>query len=259
MMRFSAVMPVLVGGLIAAAAAQQGPQDALPQGQPRLGEPKVDANPVILRLGERTATADARSTGVAHNSAPLIEVLQPQPNALVVTMTGVSVVAGVPCEESVNEVMFDLLQSVQVVTGRPDQKVKLVMEAQLAGLFRGSRDGAGIASISPALATIYAGDTPAMQIEFPGRTQRGKDLVLITDRSTPRELVVGPGHFTLEQRFALHCSHPKKMFHKNVMTVAFGPDSGRIPEWMSLLDPTRDIPRQREFGFRVILRADPVH
>jgi hypothetical protein len=41
------------------------------------------------------------------------------------------------------------------------------------------------------------------------------------------------------------------------MTAAFGTIGGRAPEWLGLLDPTWEIPRQRDLGFRVILRADP--
>jgi hypothetical protein len=218
---------------------------------------RVGPAPVRLKLGQRTAVAEGHTKGLGHNSAPLIEVVQPQPNVVVVTVTGLSVVGGLPCEASAADIAFDLLQAMDIITAVPGQRVKLTMEAQLAGLFRGNREGAGAASTSPAEATVAAGGAPLLNAGFPGQSHSGKDLMLVSLRSPACEAVVLPGEIVLCQKFAINCAHPKKCFHKNVMMAAFGPETGRAPEWVALLDPTREIPKQRDFGFRVLLRADP--
>jgi hypothetical protein len=165
----------------------------------------------------------------------------------------------VPCEDSVDSIEFDLSQEIAVVPAGPTPRaVKLILEGQLAGLFRGSREGAGAAAISPAVADLVAGTVPVAHLEFPGRSHAGKELVLVNDRFPAAGGIVAPGDLCLTQKFGIRCDHPKRCFHKNVMTAAFGSETGRAPEWLSLLDPTRDIPKQRDFGFRVTLRAEPM-
>jgi hypothetical protein len=176
---------------------------------------------------------------------------------LIVTMTGAAVAGGMPCSDSYAEAVFDLSQNFAVVAGPVPRPVRLVVEAQMVGLFRGNRDGAGMAEISvPAEACVTAGGAAVATVGFPGRTHTGKDVVLISDRTPPVEAVVLPGEFNLAQKFALRCSHPKKCFHKNVVMAVFG-NLGKPPEWMGLLDPTRDIPRGPDLGFRVAIRVEP--
>jgi len=246
MFRILAVLSALAGLTVAGwtVAAQE------PAG------PKADGARLVL--GHRAATAQGRRTGLAHTSAPLIDVAQPRPDTLVVTMTGLAAAGGLPCEDSAAEVAFDLAQGVTVVAP-PGARVRLALEGQLAGLFRGSRDGPGAATFSvPAEATVAGGPAAVLHVALPCRTYSGKDVLLVSDRSPVSEAVVGPGEYELTQRFAVRCSHPKRCFHKNVVTAAFGPEAGKPPEWSTLLDPTRDIPKSRDFGFRVVLRAELV-
>jgi hypothetical protein len=213
-----------------------------------------------LRLvaGQRNATADANKGALGYTSSPLIEVTQPRADTLLITMTGMAVAGGLPCEESRAEVMFELMQSFAVIRDRPSQfPVKLVLEAQLMGLFRANRDGAGVATVTvPAEACITTGGTTVSRVGFQPRTFSGKDIIMISDRSPPVEALVLPGELTLHQKFAFACAHPKKCFHKNVVMAVFG-EAGRMPEWVHLLDPYRDLPRNRDLGFRVAIRVEP--
>lgn len=221
--------------------------------------PKAEATGLRLALGQRTATAETRRNGLGHTSTPQIDVTEPRADILEVAMTGTTAAAGLPCGESFAEVAFDLTQNFKVVSDRPDPRgYRLVMEGRLIGLFRGNREGAGVATITvPAEATVSAGGAPIVHLGFQGRSHSGKETVVISEHSPVFEAVVGPGEYCLTQRFAIRCSHPKKCFHKNVVMAVFG-DAGRAPEWLSILDPTRDLPKGRELGFRVELRVEPL-
>jgi hypothetical protein len=218
----------------------------------------LPAGGVRIEVGQRNAIAEARRGALGYTSAPVIDVAQPRADLLLVTMSGMAAAAGLPCENSEAEIAFDLFQDFKVIDDRPSPRpVRLILEAQLAGLFRGNRDGAGTAMSMPAEATITAGGAAVAHAGFPGRAHAGKDIVVISDRTPTIETIIGPGEYNLCQKFAIRCTHPRKCFHKNVVMAVFG-DAGRTPEWMNLLDPSRDLPKGRDLGFRVAIRIEPV-
>ena len=158
-------------------------------------------------LGHRARRRRDGETGLAHTSAPLIDVAQPRPDTLAVTMTGLAAAGGLPCEDSAAEVAFDLSQCVAVRPHRAQGPDALTLDAQLAGLFRGSRDGPGVGTFSvPAEATVTAGAGMMLHAGLPVRTHTGKDVLLVSDRaSAGRRRSSGPGEVTLCQRFAIRC------------------------------------------------------
>jgi len=213
---------------------------------------------VRMELGQRYAVAETRRGALGYTTAPNIDVAQPRADVLLVTMTGMCAVAGLPCENSQAEIDFDLTQAFRIIDDRSNPRpIRLVLEAQLAGLFRGNRDGAGVAVSAPADATITSGGAAIGHVGFAERSHTGKDILLVSERSAPVEVIIGPGDYNLCQKFAIRCSHPKKCFHKNVAMAVFG-DAGKMPEWMNLLDPSRDLPKGRELGFRVAIRIEPI-
>jgi hypothetical protein len=218
----------------------------------------LPAGGVRIELGQRNAIAEARRGALGYTSAPVIDVAQPRADLLLVTMAGMAAAAGLPCENSEAGIAFDLVQDFKVIDDRPNPRpLRLILEAQLTGLFRGNRDGAGTAMSTPAEATVTAGGAAVAHAGFPGRAHTGKDILVISDRTPTIETIIGPGEYNLCQKFAIRCTHPKKCFHKNVVMAVFG-DAGRTPEWMNLLDPSRDLPKGRDLGFRVAIRIEPV-
>jgi hypothetical protein len=258
---------LLLTGMVAGSwvvSAQEPPQVKEPSARgAKDGLPPPEVGGLRLSAGQRSANAESRSGGLGFTSTPLIDVTQPRSDLLLVTMTGVVAAGGVPCEDSFAEIAFDLSQVVNVIDERPGARtnprpIKLTLEAQLIGLFRANRNGAGVSSITvPAEACVVAGTTPVLSAGFEGRTHTSKDMLLISERSPAVEALVTPGQFALTQRMTIRSSHPKKCFHKNVVTAAFG-EPGRQPEWLGILDPSRDLPRGRDLGFRVAIRVEPV-
>src|SRR2546426_796517 len=77
----------------------------------------ADAPPapaVTIELGNRQASGTPQRTGFTHTGGGNIDVQQPAPDTVVITMTGVAVAGGHPCQDSVASLTFDLLQEFEV-------------------------------------------------------------------------------------------------------------------------------------------------
>src|SRR5262245_52880689 len=71
--------------------------------------------PVTLTLGSRHGHATPVRQGFSHTGGGNIDVAQPSPDTIVVTMAGVAVAGGHPCKASVATMKFDLEQCFEVV------------------------------------------------------------------------------------------------------------------------------------------------
>lgn len=255
MLRTVVVLIAVAGWAVGAGAAD--PEEPAPKAE---APARPDEPPPATRivLGPRTSAADGTTVGLGHTSGPVIDVSEPRADTVAFTMTGQAVAAGLPCEESKAAMTFELVQTLRIRDVRPGELLRLKFEAELVGFLRGNRDGAGVASVGPAEVVVTAGGVPVVQAAFECHTHTGRDLHLVNDRVAPPEVVVPPGEYCLTQRFALSAAHPRRAFHKNLVQAAFGPDSGRIPDWVVLLDTTRgEVPRPRDPGFRVVIRVSP--
>ncbi len=246
----SAVVVVMLTGLPVAAQ--------VPAARGELPAPRAEAA-VKLVLGRRTGEAATTRTGLAHAPGGVIDVTQPRPDTVVITFTGLAACAGLPCEGSEAAVVFDVCQQFRIAADRNDTRpVRLVVDAQLVGILRGNRDGAGTASTDAAEAVVTApGSPPLAGVAFPGRSHYGRDSLFINDKLEPTVTLLQPGDYVLTQKFAARCTHPPKPFHKNVMTAAFGPEPGKVPDWLLTLDPQREVPKNKPLGFQVTLRVEP--
>src|SRR5690242_10293629 len=72
------------------------------------------APPVSISLGARHAHVTPERTGFSHTGAGNIDIAQPAPDVLVVTMTGVAVAGGHPTKPSMATMNFDLAQAFEV-------------------------------------------------------------------------------------------------------------------------------------------------
>src|SRR5581483_1886189 len=110
--------------------------------------PPPPAPLVTIDLGPRQAHATPTRQGFCHTGGGNIDVAQPSPDTLVVTMTGVAVAGGHPCKDSLAALAFDLCQDFDIAFAKPEiKKAKLTIEARVIGLLR-SHSGGGAASIS---------------------------------------------------------------------------------------------------------------
>ena len=134
----SSYLAGLVGVLLplAGLTAQEGvvpcPPETIPAA-PAPGPPPLAS----INLGLRHGHAVPSRCGHSHTGAGNIDVAQPSPDTVLVTMTGVAAAGANPCKESLATLSFDLCQDFEIRFDSPQlKKAKLVIEARVIGLLR---------------------------------------------------------------------------------------------------------------------------
>src|SRR5437867_3507630 len=104
--------------------------------------PAQPAAPTVsITLKDRHGHMTPQRNGCTHTGGGNIDVAQPSPDTVVVTMTGVAVATGHPLGSSAT-LCFDLDQSLEVVFEKPEVKAaKLTIEGRVIGLLRGGCQG----------------------------------------------------------------------------------------------------------------------
>jgi len=217
---------------------------------PRAAEPAV-----AIKLQGRHGHATPVRQGCTHTGAGNIDVAQPSPDTVVVTMTGVAVATGHPCKASVASLDFDLEQCFEVVLDNPaGKRITLTAEARVIGLLRSHCKGGGSAEESGACATVSCGPTSLLTVCAPAHTVAGGENLSINDRDGPVSQVVAPGKYTLHQKFRVSTSHPKAILPCKAASAEFAPDPALDPLWISYWEPFKGA-QKKDFGFQVTLKV----
>src|SRR5262245_36559259 len=109
-----------------------------------LGADEAPAPPVTIKLGARQASAVPERQGFTHTGGGNIDVTQPTPDTLTITMTGVAVAGADPCKPSLATLNFSLDQGFQIVFAKPEiKRAKLTLEGRVIGLLRSHAKGGG--------------------------------------------------------------------------------------------------------------------
>src|SRR5437763_145912 len=83
-------------------------------------DPPANGSPAVtITQGSREAAATPSRCGLTHTGGGNIDVAQPAPDTLIVTMTGVAVACGCPCKDSHALLTFALKQCFEVVFEKP--------------------------------------------------------------------------------------------------------------------------------------------
>jgi hypothetical protein len=219
--------------------------------------PKSSLANVRIELEKRTGQAESERHGLGHTAGGTILVDTPRADTVQVLLSGLVAAGGLPLESSHAVLKFDVTQRLRVVADRPSL-TRVSLESTLIGQFIGTRDGAGVASVDLAECTLLAGDQVLLANAFPPRSHASATTLFVNDRYDPSEVVLPSGSVVcLNMRFLLRSEHPKRLCHKNVLTAAFGPEAPKVPDWLNLLAPGRDLPRQPNLGLRAMVRVAP--
>jgi hypothetical protein len=219
---------------------------------------QAPAPAVTLDLGTRQGQGQPHCAGFTHTGGGNIDVSQPSPDTVVVTVTGVAVAGGHPCKDSLAALTFDVCQEFEVTFAKPEvNKAKLTLDARVIGLLRSHKCGGGAAAINcPAHAAVVAGEVTLFSVNLPGRSVAGGDNLSVNDRQGPVAVPVQAGHCTLRVEFSIQATHPKSLLPCKAASAEFAPDPALDPLWISFWEPFHGASK-KDFGFQVILKVAP--
>ena len=242
-------------GLVPAAARGQQPKAVAP-GQP-LAITVATAAPapdVSLVVGPRGGKVTPVRSGCTHTGGGNIDVQQPSPDTLVVTMSGVAVAYGGPTGPAAASQVFDLVQNFEVSFDRPTVKAaKLTIEGRVIGFLRSHKTGSAEQCAS---AAVTGGAGPRLALAMPAPAVAGAESVSINDKEGPAAVVVGAGKFCLNQSFRVSAAMPKCVLPCKAPSAEFAPDPALDPLWISRKEPFHGA-NKKDLGFQVIIRVVP--
>jgi hypothetical protein len=234
-------LPLLLGGLTANGEAG------------RAEAPPAPPAPAIT-LGERDARVKPRRAGFQHTAAGVIDMAQPAPDTVVITMTGVAVAGAHPCKASVAAQDFDLEQCFEVLLDKPEGRgLKLAVEARVVGLLR-SHWGGGVAEESAACASVSCGPAEVVTVCAPPHSVSGHANLSINDHAGPVTVALVPGKYTLHQTFHVAVHHPCNVIPHKAASAEFAPEPALDPLWISHWEPFHGAVK-KDFGFQVTLKV----
>jgi hypothetical protein len=192
--------------------------------------------------------------GHSHTGAGNIDVAQPSPDTVVVTMTGVAAAGANPCKDSSASVSFELCQDFAILFDSPRMKKgKLVVDARVIGLLRSQCWGDGTAREGPGCAMVVAGELPLVRVCAPEHEVAGGQMLSINDHDGPYEVPIAPGSYSLHQTFTVNATYPQTWCPGRAV-AEFGTDSGLEKLWVSSHDPFSGA-STKDFGLQITLKV----
>jgi hypothetical protein len=209
---------------------------------------------VSLVLGSRSGKVVPARSGCTHTGGGNIDVQQPSPDTLVVTMTGVAVAYGSPVGGASAAQVFDLVQQFEVSFDKPTVKAaKLTIEGRVIGFLRSHKVGCAEECASATL-TGPAGGLLALQM--PNHSACNGETLGVNDREGPVSVVLPAGKFCLNQSFRVSSTMPKTVFHCKAPSAEFAPDPALDPLWISAKEPFKGA-NKKDLGFQVVVKVAP--
>jgi hypothetical protein len=245
---------VAMPGMMTAALGQE-PRPAAP------GQPVVitvatagGAPDVSLSLGRREAKVSPSRAGCTHTGGGNIDVVQPSPDVIVVTMSGVAVAYGSPISPASAALDFALTQAFEVSFDNPKVKAaKLCIEGRVIGFLRCPKTGTAESSGS---AVVTGPGGPLLTAEVLSHAVGGCQSLGVNDKLAPSCVVVRGGNFCLSQTFHVGATMPKVFFPCKAPSAEFAPDPALDPLWISAKEPFHGAAK-KDLGFQVVIRVTP--
>jgi hypothetical protein len=223
-----------------------------------LALPAADApSPAVtISLGTRHGHATPERKGFTHTGGGNIDVAQPSPDTLVITMTGVAVGGAQPCGDSLASLKFDLSQNFEVAFEKPEiKKAKLTLEGRVIGLLRSPCKG-GSAEVGPAHAGVLSGENEIVSLDVASHAVTGGENLSINDHDGPNGATIGAGKFTLQEVFTVTAAHSRTLRLSKAGSSEFAPDPALDPLWISYWEPFHGAGK-KDFGFQLTLKVAP--
>jgi hypothetical protein len=242
---------------VALAAADAAEPTRVAPGTPvtiTVTQAKPESPPVSISLRDRAARATPVLSGCTHTGGGTIDVQQPSPDVIVVTMGAVAVAYPGP-KAAVASMHFDLEQCFEVSFDSPKVKrAKITLEARIIGLLRSHCKG-GAAEFTDACATIGGREAAAVTLAMPPRGVANGDNLSVNDRALSEPATINAaGRLTLHQTFVVTASAPKSVWPYKAPSAEFAPDPALDPLWISYKEPFHGAVK-KDYGFQVTVRV----
>jgi hypothetical protein len=219
-------------------------------------KPEPPPPAATITLLDRHGQVLPHRQGFHHTGGGNIDVAQPTPDALVITMTGVAVAGGHPFKDSSASQDFDVSQCFEVALEKANGKnAKLTLEARVIGLLRSHCKGGGVAEETGGCATIGGDSAEAVALAVPSHAVSGGESLSVNDHIGPITVALAPGKYTLHQAFRVAASHPRCAVGK-AASAEFAPDPALDPLWISYFEPFHGASK-KDFGFQVTIKVAP--
>jgi len=216
--------------------------------------PAAPAPAPTITLYERHGHVTPQRAGFQHTGGGNIDVTQPAPDSLVVTMTGVAVAGPHPCKPSMAAMDFDLSQTFEIGMDKPEgKKLKLTTEARVIGLLR-THQGTGVAEESGACAIVTNGPLEVVTVCAPAHSVGCGQNLSLNDHNGPVSVPVVPGKYLLHQTFRVAVSHAQNLLPCKAASAEFAPDPALDSLWISYFEPFHGAVK-KDFGFQITLKV----
>ncbi len=225
---------------------------------------QLDAPAYQIVLRSRQAMATPLTTRQAQTGGGAIKVEQPEPNTIIVTMTG-SAVAGSDWHESQATIDFQIDQELEIIPTRSGVRPpRIGMYGHVVGTLQVTHPGkgcklCGTAEQGVAAASLLIGEECLLSVAGPSNAAACGQEMFINHRDGPVECPAVVGCYHLNGTFRIGAYQGKGVFHRQYSVADFDPAPQLDAFWADALKPFRAIPR-RDFGFKIVLRVveDPM-
>ena len=212
------------------------------------------APPVSINLLNRDGKAWPSRKGFTHTGGGNIDVQQPAPDTLVITLTGVAVAGAHPFCKSVAQMGFEVVQNIEISFDDPKvKKAKLTLEGRVTGLLR-SHKGGGVAAISAATASVGVDTTELVSLCAPTHAVNDGINFSVNDHEGPIGVTVLAGKYTVRQQLCISATHPRCLVPMKASSSEFAPDPALDPLWISYWEPFHGAAK-KDFGFQIIVHV----
>jgi hypothetical protein len=225
----------------------------------RAADPPAAGPAYQIVLRSRTAVATPTRSKDAQTGGGAITVEQPEPNTIVVTMTGAAVAAS-GIHDSSAAVAFELDHDLDLIpTRRGLRPPRVGMVGRVIGTLNVTDPGkhgkgCGGADQGPATAALLSGPTTVLSLAVkPSAAGPGQESA-VNLREGPVESPAAVGSYKLSAAFRLGVGQGKGCFNRQFAVADFDPAPQLDGFWSDALRPFRAIPR-RDFGYRLVLRV----
>ncbi len=209
--------------------------------------------PISFVLGPRHGHVTPERHGCTHTGGGNIDIAQPTPDVLIITMSGAAVAYGA-LRDALASQAFNLEQCFELSFDNPKvKKGKLTMEGRVIGLLR-SHCNNDSAAYDDACAAVSVGPTSILKLCVPPHSVGGKQSLSVNDHDGPYSVPVTAGKYFLRQTFHVAANaHPTVLPTKGPSSE-FAPDPAIDPLWLSYKEPFHGAVK-KDFGFQVILKV----